>query len=178
MSSFCDALSTDYRSMFLKQTYHLEDDVCSSCNTMLFCHYCFMLRGHRFHHAVIFQGRQWQVFSLQSCTNRFWLICIRITKWDKVKQKNTITVSGNATNTCLMQWIVRNNGLTACTMQLFMLRISFTAESQKAYGVGGSVDLCRLLCKCSFPPDCTGRDYSQPGCSWKLYHHNPALLPK
>ena len=50
-------------------------------------------------------------------------------------------------------------------------------ESESIWS-GGSVDLCRLLSKCSFPPDCTGRDYSQPGCSWKLYHHSPALLPK
>lgn len=51
-----------------------------------------------------------------------------------MKQKNTTTVSGHTTRTCLMPWIVSNDGLTACTIlayeHMFMLRIAVVVGSQ------------------------------------------------
>ena len=116
MSSFYDTPNQACESLCLKQPYQLRM-IHVHVASVLFCHHCFMLWGHRFYHVVIFQEGLWrQVFSLQSCTNKFWLMCTRITKWDKMKEKNAININDNSTSTCLMQWIVSNDSLTTCTI--------------------------------------------------------------
>lgn len=130
-----------------------------------------MLWEHRFYHVVIFQEWLWQqVFSLHSCANKFWLIFIRITKWDKMKQKSTINVSGNSTSICLMQWFVSNDSLTACTIYCSALLSQLGVRKVLQCGVGGW-DLCRLHCKYQFLPAGTGQPSS------KLSYHCPIFLP-
>lgn len=95
---------------------------------------------HRFYHVVIFQEWVWQqVFSLQSCTNKFWLIFSRITKWDKMKQKSAINANGNSTSICLMQWFVSKDGLAACTIYCSALLSQLGVRKVLQYEVGAGI---------------------------------------
>lgn len=99
-----------------------------------------MLWEHRFYHVVMLQEWPWQqVFSLQSCTNKFWLILIRITKWYKMKQKSTNNANENSTSICLMQWFVSNDSLTACTISCSALLSQLGVRKVLQYGVGGGI---------------------------------------
>lgn len=155
----------------LKSDLSLENVICTSCNTVLFFHHYFVLWEHRFYHVVILQEWLWQqVFSLQSCTNKFWLILIRITKWYKMKQKSTNYANENSTNICLMQWFVSNDSLTACTIYCSALLSQLGVRKVLQYGVGGGIYTDPIASTISFQLALTTPPPSLPSTLLDFFH--------
>lgn len=128
------------KCLCLNQTFHLTMLYVQVAILCCFFTIIFVLWEHRFYHVVILQEWLWQqVFSLQSCTNKFWLILIRITKWYKMKQKSTNYANENSTNICLMQWFVSHDSLTACTIYCSALLSQLGVRKVLQYGVGGGI---------------------------------------